>query len=92
MKMPNHPPLCPITGLEAVMYKATDEHFPGLRYKIPSVSGNLVVSITENVLQNTESRNSLIEHRDKFIKNLRMIAELREETVISIGNWWLFLR
>ncbi len=84
--------ICPITGLEIVPCSKSDETFDGDKYIIPSISEKLLVSISNNVLQDQKSRNALIEHRDKFVKNLQMISKLREETFVSQGNWWLFVK
>ena len=84
--------LCPITGLEVVYHEKHDENFRGLQYVIPSISEKLLVSISDSVLQNNELRNALIEHREKFVNNLKMISKLRHETFVSSGNWWLFLK
>ncbi len=87
-----HKSLCPITGLEILPYKKPDESFRGIQYFIPSISDNLLVSIAENVLQNSELRSEMIENREKFTKNLRMVSKLRQEIFVSSGNWWLFLK
>ncbi|AEI51133.1 hypothetical protein Runsl_4820 [Runella slithyformis DSM 19594] len=90
--MSAHYAICPITGLEIVPCIKTDETFNGHRYFIPSISEKLLVSISNKVLLDRESRSALIEHREKFIKNLQMISELRQETYVSLGNWWLFVK
>lgn len=90
--MITHYTICPITGLEIVPYTESDENFNGYRYIIPSISEKLLVSISNNVLLNQESRSALIEHREKFVKNLQMISKLRQETNVSSGNWWLFVK
>ncbi len=90
--MITHYAICPITGLEIVPCTKSDETFNGCRYFIPSISEKLLVSISNNVLLNNESRTALIEHREKFVKNLQMISKLRQETFVSSGNWWLFLK
>lgn len=87
-----HKSLCPITGLEILPYKKPDESFRGIQYFIPSISDNLLVSIAENVLQNSDLRSEMIENREKFTKNLRMVSKLRQEIFVSSGNWWLFLK
>lgn len=90
--MSAHYAICPITGLEIVPWIKTDETFNGYRYFIPSISENLLVSISNKVLLDNESRSALIEHREKFVKNLQMISALRQETYVSLGNWWLFVK
>lgn len=90
--MITHYAICPITGLEIVPCTKSDETFNGRRYFIPSISEKLLVSISNNVLLNNESRTALIEHREKFVKNLQMISKLRQETFVSSGNWWLFVK
>jgi hypothetical protein len=90
--MITHYAICPITGLEIVPCTKSDETFNGHRYFIPSISEKLLVSISNNVLLNNESRTALIEHREKFVKNLQMISKLRQETFVSSGNWWLFVK
>lgn len=90
--MSTHYAICPITGLEIVPCTEADKSFNGYRYFIPSISDKLLVSISNNVLLNYESRSALIEHREKFVKNLQMISKLRQETFVSSGNWWLFVK
>lgn len=90
--MITHYTICPITGLEIVPCTKSDESFNGCRYIIPSISDQLLVSISNKVLLNQESRSALIEHREKFVKNLQMISKLRQETFVSSGNWWLFVK
>ncbi len=87
-----HKSLCPITGLEIQPYREPDEDFRGLRYFIPSISGKLLISIAENVLQNSNLRGEMIDNREKFEKNLKMVSRLRQEIFVSSGNWWLFLK
>ncbi|WP_428664337.1 hypothetical protein [Runella sp.] len=83
---------CPISGLDTVLYEKSQEDFKGICYVIPSISEQLLIFMADNVLQNSELRNTLIEHREKFVKNLEMVSKLRQETVVSSGNWWLFMK
>ena len=86
------PALCPITGLGMKPRFNAETTFKGLRYSIPSISPTLVVSLAANVLENTELRSEMMEKREKFAKNLQMVAKIRQEIIISSGNWWLFLQ
>lgn len=86
------PALCPITGLGMQPCFTAEATFKGLQYSIPSISPTLVVSLAANVLENTELCTEMMEKREKFAKNLQMVAKLRQEIIISSGNWWLFLQ
>ncbi|AEI48422.1 hypothetical protein [Runella slithyformis] len=89
--MPSRYAVCPITGLEVVLCKPLDD-FKGIRFVNPSISEHLLICISETILQNNEIREDLVKNREKFVKNLKMVARIRRETVISTGNWWLFVK
>lgn len=84
--------VCPITGLEVVLCKPLKDDFKGIRFINPSVSEHLLICISEAILQNKEIREDLVKNREKFVRNLKMVSRIRRETIISTGNWWLFLK
>ncbi len=83
--------VCPITGFDVVLYEKLDDSFKGIRFIIPSISERLLISIEDGVLQDSELREAFIKHRNRFVANLKIIALLRQGTIISLSNWWLFL-
>ncbi|WP_428654659.1 hypothetical protein [Runella sp.] len=87
-----HHAICPITGFEVVLCKTLEDNFRGIRFIIPCISENLLISIADNILHNNEIRETLTNNRDKFVKNLQMVSRFRQETIISTGNWWLFVK
>lgn len=83
--------VCPITGLEVVLCKPLKD-FKGVRFINPTVSEHLLICISDAILQNKEIREDLVKNREKFVRNLKMVSRIRRETIISTGNWWLFLK